>query len=310
MVYYETRKIKNKVYNYVIHNERKNNKWVKKSKFIGRGAVSKDKINEEIKKFEFEMKINRVYRFLSKEEIKEIELIKNCFEKYKKNAGSSGVEKLKEWFSTDFTYNTNAIEGSTLSLKDVHRLLNEKKAPKNADLKEIYEVQNHKLAYEFLDNHKGDLNEKLILKIHSFILKNIDDYNAGRYREVNVYITGSNIKLPEPENAPLLMKNLIRWYQNSKKDYHPFELAVIVSMKFVMIHPFVDGNGRVSRLIMNFLMKKYGFPEINVLFKNREEYMECTRKANDEKYESIIKFIIKTLKNNYKTLLFGDKKLK
>lgn len=303
MVYHEVRRRNGKSYNYIVHNERLNNKWIKKSKFIGTGSISKERIQEEIKKFKIELKTKKKYEYLTEEDVERIELIRKEYNEYLKKAGKSGVQKFNEWFSTEFTYNTNAIEGSTLNLRETSLILNEKITPKGASLREVWEAKNHKQAFDFMKQYKGDLNEQFILKLNAHILRNIDDYNAGKYREVNVYITGTKLKLPEPEEVPSLMKELIKWYKKNKKKYHPLELSALVSMKFVTIHPFVDGNGRVSRLIMNFILKKNNYPQINIYFREREEYIKCVRKANDEKYEQIIKFIIKTLIKNSKIFI-------
>jgi len=298
MVYHEVRKRKNILYNYIVHNIRHNNKWKKRSKFIGKGRLSKDKIEKEIKKFK-----SKMYKYISEKNYERIEQIKNRFHNYLKKGGKSAENNFKDWFFTELTYNSNAIEGNTLSLKETSMVINENIVPKNANLRDVYEARNHKNALEFLRRYKGDLNGKLILKIHSFILKDIDDSNAGKYRKVNVYIHGEpDVKFPNPNEVPKLMEEFIDFYKKNKNKYHPLESAAIISMKFVSIHPFVDGNGRVSRLIMNFIMKKYNHPEINVYFKDRQNYLRSVKKANYEDYELIIDFLIKTIEKNYKFL--------
>ena len=140
------------------------------------------------------------------------------------------------------------------------------------------------------------------MKIHKIILKEISPSFAGKYRKREVRIKGSDFKLPSPEKIPQLMKNLIYWYKKNKRSLHPFELATIFSMKLVTIHPFVDGNGRCSRILMNFILEKFGYPWINIQFKNREDYLKSVRKANEEKYGEIIDFIINQLKKNIENL--------
>jgi len=298
MVYHEVRIKGNHSYNYIIHNAREDGKWKKKSKFIGNGRLSKKKIEEEIERFKLKMN-----KYISEENHKKIEEIKNKFNAYLSKGGKSLDENFREWFFTELTYNSNAIEGNTLSLKETSMIINENLVPKGAKLREVYEARNYKEALEFLKNYKGELNEKLILKIHSLILKDIDDSNAGRYRIVNVFISGEpNLKFPKAGEISKLIKELINFYNKNKKKYHPLELATIISMKFVSIHPFVDGNGRVSRLLMNFIIKKYGYPEINIYFKDRQNYLRAVRKANDENYDLIIDFLIKTIIINYKFL--------
>lgn len=296
MVYHEVRKSR---YNYIVHNRREGKKWKKISKYISKGNLSKSEIAEEIAKFSRELKFTKKYKYLSKTDAEKIEDIKYKFDEYLKKAGKSGLEKFKEWFFTELTYNSNAIEGNTLSLKETSLILTDGITPKGASLREFYEVKNHKAAIDFLEDYSGELTEQLILKIHSFILKDIDPENAGKYRQVQVFIRGSDVVLPPPSLVPKLMKDFIKWYNSNKKKHHPLELASIASTKFVTIHPFVDGNGRVSRLIMNYLLKKNKYPEINVYLKDRSDYLDCVREANEKKYAKIVKFLIRTFKKNY-----------
>src|SRR3989338_5322423 len=299
MVYHEIRKVRGKLYNYLVHNIRKGKKWKKLSKYIGEGKLYEIKIKKEIEKFNFELK---KAKYLSGKQILEMEDIRKKFDEYLKKSGKPGLEKFDEWFFTELTYNSNAIEGSTLSLKDTSLIINENIAPKGATLREIDEAKNHKEAIEFLKGYKGELNERLILKIHSFILKNIADSFAGKYRRTEVRIRGTEFKPPYADVVPLLVTELIRWYKENKKKLHPLELAAAVSAKLVTIHPFIDGNGRVSRLVMNFLLKKAKYPELNIYVKERDRYLNCIKEANRENYKLLALFLFDTLKKNYSFL--------
>ena len=299
MVYHEVRKLKGKLYNYLIYNIRDGKKWKKASRYIGEGAFPKSTIKKEIEKFKIELK---KAEYLSKEQVLEIENIRKKFDSYLRKSGKIGVEKFDEWFFTELTYNSNAIEGNTLSLEDTSLIINENIAPKGASLREIYEAKNHKEAIEFLKGYKGELNERLILKIHSFILKNIADSFAGKYRRTEVRIRGTEFKPPYADAVPLLVTGLVKWYKENKKKLHPLELAAAVSAKLVTIHPFIDGNGRVSRLVMNFLLKKAKYPELNIYVKERDRYLNCIKEANRENYKLLALFLFDTLKKNYSFL--------
>ena len=206
-------------------------------------------------------------------------------------------DKFNEWFFTELTYNSNAIEGSTADKRETAMIINEGIVPKNISLRELNEAKNHKKALEFLVSYRGDINETLIKKLHWILMENIDE-RRGKYREVPVFILGSDVKLPDHKDVPRLMKELIAWYKQNKNS-HPVELAALLSMKFVSIHPFTDGNGRVCRLLMNYILKKNNYPEINIYVKNRNNYLRAVRAANDEKYAQIIDFLVRTLKKNY-----------
>lgn len=300
MVYHEIRIEKGKKKNYLVYNIRENGKWIKKSKFLGYGNISKENINKLKGEFEIELITDIYSDNLTKEQIIEIEKLKQIYNKNIKKLSKEEFKIFEKSFFTELTYNSNAIEGSSLSLEETNLVINEGLVPKGKTLREINEAKNHIEALNFINNYKGDLNEVFILKLHSIILKNISENFAGRYRETSVRIFGSDAKFPDASKVPQLVKNLIYWYKLNKNKIHQFELAIIFSNKLVSIHPFIDGNGRVSRLIMNFLLKKRNYPWINIYMKQRFDYLKAVRQANDEDFKSILIFCIKTLRENMK----------
>ncbi len=302
MVYHEIRNVSNKIQNYLVYNKRDKNtgKWVKKSKFIGIGKISKEKIENLKHEFEIELKSEREYNYLSKEQIRKIEELKQIYNKKIKVLDKEEFREFEKSFFTELTYNSNAIEGNTLSLDETSLILNENLVPEGKTIREIYEAKNHKKALEFIKDYKKDIDELFILKLHKIILDNISENFAGRYRENSVRIFGSDAKFPDAYLVPQLIRNILYWYDKNKKKLHPFESAVIFSMKLVTIHPFVDGNGRLSRLVMNYILQKNKFPWINVYNKQREKYLKAVRKANDEDYSLILELLINNLEENLK----------
>jgi len=301
-MYHEIKEKNEKKYNYLVYSIREGKKTKKLRKYIGEGEISKNKLKGEMEKFMSETKEKNA-KYLAKEQIEAIENVKLRFDAYLKKGGKSGIENFREWFFTELTYNSNAIEGTSLSLRETSMIINEGIVPRNASLREVNEAKNHKEALDFLLDYTGDVNEGFILKLHSIILKNIDDENAGKYRKVPVFIAGGDIKFPKHTDVPQLMKDLVEWYKSEKNKIYPFELAALFSMKFVSIHPFIDGNGRCSRLLMNYILKKNNYPEINIYVKDRNNYLKAVRKANDEDHEMIIDFLFKTIQKNYKFLM-------
>ncbi|HLD38938.1 MAG TPA: Fic family protein [archaeon] len=294
MSYHEIKVRKGKHYNYLVHTIRDGKKWKKIRKYIGEGYVSKGKIKKELKTFD---KLLVKSDYLTEEQRELIEIIRLRFFNYLNKGGKIVSDKFNEWFFTELTYNSNAIEGSTADKRETAMIINEGIVPKNISLRELNEAKNHKKALEFLVSYRGDINETLIKKLHWILMENIDE-RRGKYREVPVFILGSDVKLPDHKDVPRLMKELIAWYKQNKNS-HPVELAALLSMKFVSIHPFTDGNGRVCRLLMNYILKKNNYPEINIYVKNRNNYLRAVRAANDEKYAQIIDFLVRTLKKNY-----------
>lgn len=299
MVYHEVKKKGGKKYNYLAKTIRRGKKWEKIRKYIGEGSITKERLKKEKDRFEADVQKSS---YLTEEQKKSIENIKIRFKEYLKKGGKSGLENFKEWFFTELTYNSNAIEGTSLSKRDTSLIINEGIVPRNVSLREVNEAKNHKEALDFLLEYDGGMNEDFILKLHLIILKRIDDSNAGKYRNIPVFIVDSDVKFPHYSKVPRLVKNLVKWYKSAKKSMHPLELAALFSAKFVSIHPFIDGNGRCSRLLMNYILKKNNYPEINIYVKDRNNYLKSIRKANNEDYSMLVDFLFRTLKKNYNFL--------
>lgn len=297
----EIKTIGGKRYVYLVKSMRWNGGWKKIRKYVGEGSLAKKAAEKGKDVFEKSI-VKREY--IGEGQAKQIEEIRSRLNEYGKKGGKAANNRFMEWLFTELTYNSNAIEGTSLSLRETSMIINDNVVPKNASLREVNEAKNHREALEFLSYYGGDVNEKLILKLHGIIMKGMDD-KRGKYRETGVFIIGSDVNLPHHSDVPKLMKNLVKWYKKNK-NMHPLELAAMFSMKFVTIHPFTDGNGRISRLLMNYILKKNGYPEINIYVKDRNNYMKVVRKANDGNYEMIIDFLFRTLKKNYR-FLYDDK---
>ncbi|MDR0979169.1 MAG: Fic family protein, partial [Lachnospiraceae bacterium] len=143
----------------------------------------------------------------------------------------------------------------------------------------------HKQAIDFVEDiakNNIEITEDVILKIHGLILKNIDNRNAGNYRFVNVRISGSSHLPPNHIKLNTLMSEFVDWYTSNKDTMHPVQLAAELHHKLVYIHPFVDGNGRTARLLMNLVLLKHGYPLAIISVKNRADYIKALEKASIE----------------------------
>jgi Fic family protein len=183
------------------------------------------------------------------------------------------VKNLNEVFRVEWTYNSNAIEGNTLSLIETKVVLEDGLTIGGKRLKEHFEVINHSEAIDFIDEHvikDKNLDESTIKNIHYLILKNIDNNNAGKYRLINVRISGSKHVPPHFLQIENEMANLLSWYEKRKNELHPVELAALFHFKFVYIHPFSDGNGRTARLLMNLILMENGYPPAIVKAENEQ----------------------------------------
>ncbi|WP_035616169.1 Fic family protein [Haloferula sp. BvORR071] len=184
------------------------------------------------------------------------------------------VANLREDLIVRWTYHSNAIEGNTLTLRETKVAL-EGITIGGKSLREHLEAVNHRdaiLLLEDLVREAGPLSEWTIKSLHHLILKGIDDDNAGRYRSVNVRIAGAEHLPPDQVVVPELMERFIAWYQDEATDLHPVERAARVHSDFVKIHPFADGNGRTSRLLMNLELLKAGYPAAVLPVERRLDY--------------------------------------
>ena len=137
------------------------------------------------------------------------------------------------------------------------------------------------------------LSEKMILQLHYILLEKISGYEQyqGIYRPVKVYIVGSNHEFPLPHEVPNLMKNLVQWLEEKQGLVHPAELAAKFHTKFTGIHPFADGNGRMARLLMNYILQQKEFPFTNIPLKRRQTYMKTQAAGNIDNHKPFTKFL-------------------
>ena len=187
------------------------------------------------------------------------------------------VNNLHEDLVLRWTYNSNAIEGNTLTLKETKVAL-EGITVGGKTMREHFEAINHRDAIFFVEEllqQNATLSAWQIKSIHQLILKNIDDKNAGIYRRVNVTISGAEHVPPDALHVESEMNRFIDWYQNQASALHSVERAARVHADFVKIHPFVDGNGRTARLLMNLELMKDGFPPAVLPVEKRLEYYEA-----------------------------------
>jgi len=208
----------------------------------------------------------------------------------------TAVEKLKEQFELEMTYNSNAIEGNSLTLKETFWVIQEGLTIKGKPLKDHLEATNHQEALEYLyelveHEKKATVSEHLIKNIHQLITRNIEKEWAGRYRNAEVRIGGAIHSPPSALKVPDLMGGLIKWFGNNYKKLHPVELATIMQHKLVHIHPFFDGNGRTSRLLMNLILLKAGYPLVVILKNDRKKYYNVLKDADKGDYNPFVQFV-------------------
>ena len=188
---------------------------------------------------------------------------------------------LRDYYRVGLTYSSNALEGNSLTESETKVVIEDGLTIGGKPLKDVYEATGHAKAYDFLYRLTKDepITEADILKIHRLFYGQVDKANAGRWRKVRVFISGSRRVLPMPDDVPRLMTAFVKWMAVNEGSLHPVEFAARVHQKFVYIHPFVDGNGRVARLLMNLALMRAGWTLAIIPPICRPEYIATLAKA-------------------------------
>ena len=261
------KKIKGKKeYYYLEHSIRKGNKIVKKEKYLG-SSIPKN-INEIKEEFSKGLKID-IYG--------KLERIKKNFQNEWKRIPESAREKELEEISIAFTYNTNAIEGSTITLQEAREIIHDKISP-NKPLRDVRETEFHSKVFLDMLKKNEKITNELLLKWHKNIFGETKSDIAGKFRDYLVRV-GPHLA-PDWQDVEKLMKELINFIDKNKK-MNSIELAGRVHYKFESIHPFGDGNGRIGRLLMNHILWHSGYPMLIIEYKKRASYYRAFTKGQE-----------------------------
>lgn len=305
-MYLEKRKSRGKINYYLGHSFREGSKVYKFRKYLGRD------LNSETLK-----KRKEIAEKLILEEINKYNIIKDPLHFELSKEDLNIIKKLEleiplkishlskqQWeiFSELFTYNTNAIEGSKINSIEVKDILENDKWPDKSkdDIAETYGVNE---AISFIRKAKERISIEFIKKIHKIVFKNSKPF-AGKFRKKGEEVVVMGREGVVHEGAPQarinhLLKELVKWYENNKSKYPALILGAVVHNQFENIHPFVDGNGRVGRILLNNILLKHGLPPINIDFKNRIEYYKSLQ-AYEKKQD--LKPTINLFIKEYKSL--------
>ena len=208
------------------------------------------------------------------------------------------LHKIKEALAVEWTYNSNGIEGNTLTLQETQLVLQEGITIKGKSLREHFEAKNHELALHHLYTlirQYYQLNAKDILDLHHYVLRSIEEDFAGRLRTGGVSISGANFIPPNARKVPDLLDELIEFVLENPLQLNDIELATVFHHKFVYIHPFFDGNGRTVRLVLNLLLLKVGFTPAIILSTDRKKYYTALNAANKGNYYKLSLLMVQAL---------------
>jgi Fic family protein/DNA-binding XRE family transcriptional regulator len=232
--------------------------------------------------------------------LNEIDILKEKLDSYRQFDSF----KIKQAIELEYTFESNRIEGNTMTLRETDMVINEGLTISGKSMREHLEAINHQEAIGFIKDlmqKNNALNERDLLSIHNLILRGIIPEDAGRYRKVQVMIQGSSYMPPQPLMVPQEMEEYFNWYEINKNKLHPVILAAEMHERLVSIHPFIDGNGRTSRLIMNLILMQKGYLIANIKgdYENRMQYYQSLETAQTKKEkENFLFFIAKIEKES------------
>jgi Fic family protein len=211
------------------------------------------------------------------------------------------LNKIKESLSIEWTYNSNSIEGNTLSLRETQMVLQEGITIKGKSLREHFEVHNHNKAIEHLYAivaNSSKLKCADILILHGYVMRSIEDDFAGRLRYGAVRISGANFVPPAAHKVSKLIDELVDFVNQNPLKLNDIEMATVFHHKFVWIHPFFDGNGRTVRLAMNLFLMKKGYPPAIILKDDRKKYYDALNQANNGNYQKLMLLMSQALERS------------
>ena len=205
------------------------------------------------------------------------------------------LKSIKESLDYEWTYNSNSIEGNTLSLRETQMVIENGLTVHGKSLREHFEVLNHHEAIGYVESLISEnkiLNITDIMTIHSLVQQNIEKDYAGRYRNSGVRIQGANFVSPNALKVSDMMDELLGWVNYENTNLHVLIKAAIFHHRFVWIHPFFDGNGRTVRLSMNLLFMNYGYPPAIILKNDRKKYYSALDAANLGDYSKLLLLVL------------------
>jgi len=294
MVSIKKKNMNGNTYYYLEHSFRKNGKIDKKEKYLGSTLPKNiDQVKEEF-----------LREFYQETWFIRFDTIKEQFIKEKRNIPPSMKKKETEQFATAFTYNTNRIEGSTITLRETADLLERGISPSQRPLEDIKETEAHKEVFNGMLNYKKEMTLPTVLYWHKQLFQYTKPDAAGKIRTYQVGISGSRFKPPYLIELDFLLREFFDWFRKNKDMLHPVHLAGLVHLKFVTIHPFGDGNGRISRLLMNYVLNKNGYPMLIIPYSQRMSYYTALERSQLKKDESVfILWFFKRYLKEYKQYL-------
>ena len=221
------------------------------------------------------------------------------------------LQSFEQAFEVEYAHNSTAIEGNTLTLMETKLVLEDGISVGGKDLRELYEVVNHRNAYRYIKGcieQKEPLSEKIVKDTHTILMDHI--FTGGIYRNVDVYISGAQHTPPSPDAMYRQIKNFYADLSWKGQTFNAIELAAWTHAEFVRIHPFPDGNGRTSRLIMNYQLLANGFPAVSIAKEDRLVYFNALEayamERNLESFSELVAGLVEKQLDRYLKMVPGE----
>ncbi len=312
MVSVVARKIKGKNYLYLEETVRMGKDVRKIYQYLGPSrAVKQPQIEEAKTLFQRELLTKKVHlkvlhfqktmkRFeypLTDDEIKKIELMNFKYHLLMKRLHPKDLEDLNKRFIANYVFESNALEGNSLTLKNIAEIIFEKRIGQGKDLREIYDAQNSYYTFLFLQQTRKKIDHDFIISLHKQLMHKIDDRMG--YRTLPAVIIGKHGALTKPEEIPKAMDALLAWYYEQQEKLYPLELAFKFHAQFEKIHPFSDGNGRTGRLLLNYILMQKGYFPIILRSTRRNQYLKSLDAADRGIWLPLMRFALRYYKDTF-----------
>ncbi|MDO8553508.1 MAG: Fic family protein [Candidatus Micrarchaeota archaeon] len=305
MVHFKKKKIKGKYYTYAVRSIRLPNgqitKLYKLVKNLNEVSLQELELFFDEKEAEayvkYTQKHHEIFKLPDKNAINKIEKMRVEYRKIVSKLSSNQLKDLFDRFTVNFTYESNAIEGNSLTLKDVAIVIYENTTIKGKMLREIYETRNSREVVDLILRKRFSVNKKDIFRMHSMLVKDMGIPEG--YKTVPNYIHGRSVITVPPEKVQEEMQRLLDWYAKKKDTVHPLQLATHFHGRFEGIHPFEDGNGRVGRFLLNIILINAGYPPLIIRRTQRISYFNALKDFDGEKNVTIERFLYERLKETH-----------
>ncbi|MBS3135943.1 Fic family protein [Candidatus Woesearchaeota archaeon] len=288
MAYIERFKVKGNYYYKLVHAVRKGKSITHKIKYLGKILPPKERLKKIEAEFLSELK-GKKYRYLSSDDVEKIETKKNKYSDETKKLSSIEREKKLEEFIIRFTYDSSRLSGVKITLRQTSLILREGVMPEGfKNLRTVKKIENHEKGIIAITKYRGKLDIRFIKKLHKILMAGVEDSIAGKLRselQRDVKLAGTPYVPPKWEDLDKEILNFFKWYFAENRKLHALELASLIHLKMISLQPFVDGNSRLSRLLMNWVLWKKGYPPIDIPIEDIEKYYSALDKYQIEKNE-------------------------